>query len=198
MTLYTDYTRFPFYYHADEPGKILQTIHRRKNFHHPLLMLSTAEVARKVFLRGDARDDKQRVVELARRIMAMFAALSAALLALLATRLLGVWAGLAAGLLVVTNPLQYELAHYFKEDPAYLFGIVLCALAAHHFWSRRAARSVVLLGIAAGVGAAGKYVGTALVPIAALLAAAAGEGPRASAGSAPARWWEARSSRGSS
>jgi hypothetical protein len=80
------------------------------------------------------------------------------------------------GLLTVTNPLHYELAHYFKEDPAFLFGIVACALAAHVFWTRRSPRSVLLLGVAAGVAASGKYVGTALVPVAALLAGWAGEG----------------------
>jgi hypothetical protein len=176
MALFTEHSSFPFYYHADEPGKVLQTIHRRKNFHHPLLMLSTAELARKALLHGGAEDDPQRVAELGRHIMAAFAAASAAILALLATRLLGIWAGLAAGLLVVTNPLLYELAHYFKEDPAYLFGIVACAWAAQHFWTHRSARSLVLLGVAAGVAAAGKYVGTALVPVAAVLGASVGGG----------------------
>ncbi len=176
MGLYTEHNSFPFYYHQDEPGKVLQTIHRRKNFHHPLLMLTTAELARKTFLHGGAEDDPQKVAELARHIMAAFAAASAALLALLGTRLLGLWAGLAVGLVVVTNPLLYELAHYFKEDPAFLFGVVACALGAQHFWTRRDARSLLLLGVAAGIAAAGKYVGAALVPVAAVLAASLGGG----------------------
>jgi len=176
MVLFTEHSSFPFYYHQDEPGKVLQVIHRRKNFHHPLLMLTTAELARKTFLHGGAEDDPQRVVEMARTIMAAFAAASAALLALLATRLQGLWAGLAVGLLTVTHPLLYELAHYFKEDPAFLFGIVACALATHHFWTRRSARSLWLLGVAAGVAAAGKYVGTAFVPVAAILGASVGGG----------------------
>jgi hypothetical protein len=108
--------------------------------------------------------------------MAAFAAASAALLAWLATRLYGIWAGLAVGLLTVTNPLLYELAHYFKEDPAFLFGIVACALAVHHYSTRRSARSLVLLGVAAGVAAAGKYVGAALVPVAAGIGAGIGGG----------------------
>jgi hypothetical protein len=176
MVLFTDHATAPFYYHQDEPGKVLQVIHRRKNFHHPLLMLSTAEVARKVVLHGGAEDDPQRVVEMARRIMAVFAAASSALLALLATRRLGALAGLAVGLLTVTNPLHYELAHYFKEDPAFLFGIVACALAAQLYWTRRSPGSVTLLGVAAGIAAAGKYVGAAFVPVAAALAAGTGEG----------------------
>ena len=175
MVLFTDHATAPFYYHQDEPGKVLQVIHRRKNFHHPLLMLSTAEVARKVILHGGAEDDPQRVVEMARRIMAVFAAASSALLALLATRRLGVLAGLAVGLLTVTNPLHYELAHYFKEDPAFLFGIVSCALAAQLYWTRRSPGSVTVLGVAAGVAAAGKYIGAAFVPVAAALAAGTGE-----------------------
>jgi hypothetical protein len=176
MVLFTDHAAMPFYYHQDEPGKVLQVVHRRKNFHHPLLMLSTAEVARKVLLHGDAEDDPQRVVEMARTIMAGFAAASSALLALLATLLLGAFAGVAVGLLTLSNPLHYELAHYFKEDPAFLFGIVACALAAQYFWVRRSPRSVTLLGVASGVAAAGKYVGTAFVPFAAVLAATAGGG----------------------
>ena len=100
MVLFTEHASAPFYYHQDEPGKVLQVIHRRKNFHHPLLMLTTAEVARKAFLHGGAEDDPQRVVEMARTIMAAFAAASAALLALLATRLQGLWAGLAVGLVL--------------------------------------------------------------------------------------------------
>ena len=171
MVLFTEHAKAPFYYHQDEPGKVLQVIHRRKNFHHPLLMLSTAEVARKALLHGGAEDDPQRVVEMARTIMAVFAAASSALLALVAPRLLGLAAGLAVGLLTVTNPLHYELAHYFKEDPAFLFGIVSCALATHFYWTRRSARSIWVLGVAAGVAdprgerfrRAGKVVGGALL-----------------------------------
>jgi hypothetical protein len=182
MVLFTEHSSSPFYYHQDEPGKVLQVIHKRKNFHHPLLMLTTAGLSRKAFLHGGAEDDPQRVVEMARTVMAGFAAASASLLALLATRLYGLWAGLAVGLLTVTHPLLYELAHYFKEDPAFLFGIVACALAAHHYSAHRSARSLVLLGVAAGVAAAGKYVGTAFVPVAAVLGASLG------GGNAPERW----------
>ena len=97
MVLFTEHSSFPFYYHQDEPGKVLQVIHRRKNFHHPLLMLTTAELARKTFLHGGAEDDPQRVTEMARTIMAAFAAASAALLALLATRLHGSLGGPRGG-----------------------------------------------------------------------------------------------------
>src|SRR5262249_43506633 len=135
--------------------------------------------------RGADKQDLQRVTELARRVVAVFAAAAAALFALLAARLLGVWAGLSAGLLVVAHPLLYELAHYFKEDPTLLFGIAACGLAADHYARRRDARALVLLGAAAGLAAAGKYVGVALVPAAALIGARVGEGP------ARARWTRA-------
>src|SRR4029453_8937830 len=182
MRLFSELSSFPLYCHPDEPGKVLQVLHHRKNFHHPLLMLTTAELARKTLLRGAARNDPQRGVELGGAIGAAFAAASAALLALLATRLLGIWAGLAAGLLTVTHPLLYELAHYFKEDPILLFGIVACAGAAHHHATRRSARSLVLLGATAGVAAAGKWLGMVLVPVAALIGAGLG------GGSARERW----------
>jgi hypothetical protein len=182
MALFSERSAFPFYYHPDEPGKALQLVHRSKNLHHPLLLLTTADLARRVFLQGDAEKDPQAVIELARRVVAAFAAASAALLALLATRLLGVPAGLCAGLLLVSHPLLYELAHYVKEDPPFLFGVVACALAAQHASTRRDARSLRLLGAAAGVAAAGKYVGVALVPVAAALGAGTG------GGSARERW----------
>lgn len=124
MALFSEHSSFPIYYHTDEPGKVLQVTHRGKNFHHPTLLLTSASLARRAFLHGGAEDDPQRVVEMGRRVVATFAAASAALLALLAARLHGLWAGLSAGLLVVTNPLLYELAHYFKEDPVLLFGSV--------------------------------------------------------------------------
>jgi hypothetical protein len=171
LALFAENSSFPFTYHPDEPGKVPQVIHRRKNFHHPTAMLTAAGFARRAWLHGEAADDPQRVVELGRRVVAAFAASSAALLAWLAARRYGIWAGLAAGLLVATHPLLYELAHYFKEDPVLLFGIAACAPAAQRLWTRRDERSLALLGAAAGVAAAGKYVGVALVPAAAALGA---------------------------
>ncbi|HEX2486680.1 MAG TPA: glycosyltransferase family 39 protein [Myxococcota bacterium] len=176
LALFGERSSFPFYYHPDEPGKVLQLVHKRKNFHHPMLMLTTADVARRVLLRGEAKEDPQQVVEVARRVVAAFAAGAAALLALLAARIHGVWAGVAAGLLVVANPLLYELAHYAKEDPAFAFGLVAFVWAAHRFSARRDPRSLALLGVGAGVAAAGKYVGTLFVPVAALLGASLGAG----------------------
>ena len=171
MVLFSEHSAFPFYYHTDEPGKVLQVIHRRKNFHHPTLLLTSANLGRKVFLDAEAEEDPQRVAELGRRVVALYAAASAGLLALLAARLYGACAGIAAGALLVTNPLLYELSHYFKEDPTLLFGIVACAWAARVHTQRRDGRSLALLGVAAGVAAAAKYVGTALLPVAAFVAA---------------------------
>jgi hypothetical protein len=156
-----------------------------------MLLLTAADLVRITALQGGAKKDPQRVVELARLVVAAFAAASAALLALLAARLYGVWAGLSAGLLVVSHPLLYELAHYCKEDPPFLFGVVACALAAHHHSRRRSEASLLLLGAAAGVAAAGKYLGTALVPVAVALGAGMG------GGSARERWARAAKVAGS-
>ncbi|HVH04732.1 MAG TPA: hypothetical protein VNE71_01900 [Myxococcota bacterium] len=68
MVLFTEHANAPFYYHQDEPGKVLQVIHRRKNFHHPLLMLSTAEVARKALLHGGAEDAAAKTAMIVRAI----------------------------------------------------------------------------------------------------------------------------------
>jgi hypothetical protein len=177
LWLFSEHRSFPFYYHPDEPGKVFQVLHRQRNFHHPMLLLTTAGLARRTFLHGGAEEDPQRVVELARLVMAASCAAAAALLAALATRLHGVGAGVSAGLLLGSNPLLYELAHYVKEDPVLSFGIAACAVAAQHLASRRSTGSLVLLGVAAGIAASAKYVGAALVPAAAGLGAALGDGP---------------------
>jgi hypothetical protein len=174
LVLFSEHRSFPFYYHPDEPGKVFQVIHRQKNFHHPTLILTAADFVRRAFMHGE--EDPQKVVEMARLLIAGFAAASAALLALLAARLHGALAGLAAGLLVVANPLLYELAHYFKEDPALVFGVAATAVAAQGYAAQRSGASLVLLGAATGVAAAAKYVGTALVPVGVVIGAGLGGG----------------------
>src|SRR5512139_4059354 len=104
LGLFSERRSFPFYYHPDEPGKVRQLIDRRRNLHHPMLLLTVADLVRLTSLRGAARKDPQAVVEMGRLVVAAFAAAAAALLALLAARLHGVAAGLAAGGLAVAHP----------------------------------------------------------------------------------------------
>jgi hypothetical protein len=70
LGLFSEQSSFPYSYHPDEPGKVDQVVHRAKNSHHPLLLLTTAEVARGALLHGEAQDDPQRVVKIDARATA--------------------------------------------------------------------------------------------------------------------------------
>jgi len=166
LLLFSRHNDFPFYYHPDEPGKVGQVIKNKRNLHHPLLMLTTADLARRVTLWGDAKKDSQKVVAVGRWMTAAFAALGAAALAALACRIHGLVAGLAVGALCVANPLLYELAHYFKEDPYLAAGLAITCLALHRMMDAPDARGIALLGAATALAAAGKYVGFILLPVA--------------------------------
>jgi hypothetical protein len=163
--LFTRHADFPFYYHPDEPGKVGQLIKNKRNFHHPMLMLTTTDLVRRAVLWGDEKKDAQRVVEVGRWVTAAWAALGVAALALLAARLHGFLAGVLAGAMMLANALLFELAHYLKEDPHFFAGIALTLLALHHFHERLDRRSILLLGGATALAAAGKYIGFALLPV---------------------------------
>src|SRR5687767_1892359 len=164
VALFTRRNDFPFHYHPDEPGKVGQLIKGKRNFHHPMWMMNSADPARRVTLWGEAKKDPQKVVMVGRWVTAAAAALAAAALALLATRIYGLLAGVAVGALTVVNPLLYELAHYFKEDPYLAAGIALTCLALHRAATHPDARGLALLGAACALAAAGKFVGFALLP----------------------------------
>ena len=163
--LFSRRNHFPFYYHPDEPRKVRQLIQNKRNLHHPLLMLTSVDLVRRTVLWGDAKRDPQKVAEIGRWVTAAFAAIAAATLAALASRIHGVVAGCIVGALCVVNPLLFELAHYLKEDPYLAAGIALTCLALHQVRAREDARSFALLGAAAALAAAGKYVGFALLPM---------------------------------
>jgi len=63
---------FPWYYHPDEPGKVEQIIGNQWDFHHPLLLLSTAKMVVSTF--GVSREP-QAIVEMGRAVSAVFMAL---------------------------------------------------------------------------------------------------------------------------
>lgn len=157
---------FPFYWHVDEPGKARQIITGERNLHHPLLMLSTAQVVVKGL---SIAAEPQAVVETGRWVSATFNALAAALLAILLTRAVSPVAGWIGGLLAATHWNIFELSHYFKEDPSLSFGL-MTALVALGLWRRRP-RVWAGMGFGAGLALAvsGKYVGVVallLVPLA--------------------------------
>jgi len=156
LGLDTRHNDFPFTYHPDEGGKVAQVLLGSRNYHHPLLLLTTtACVSRITFM---ARDP-QVIVQTGRWVSAAFAAGSVAAFALLAWWNYGLLVGWGAGLAVALQEDLFEMAHYMKEDPALLFGLALALLAAHVWWRRPGRGSLRFLAIACGLAAAGKYLG---------------------------------------
>ena len=156
LGLDTRHNDFPFTYHPDEGGKVVQVLLGSRNYHHPLLLLSTtACVSRIAFIPRQP----QAIVGTGRWVSASFAAGSVAAFALLAWWNYGLLVGWGAGLAIALQEDLFEMAHYMKEDPALLFGLALALLAAHIWWRYPGRRSLRFLAIACGLAAAGKYLG---------------------------------------
>jgi hypothetical protein len=165
IALFGRHNNFPFYYHPDEPGKVQQIIRHKRSFTHPMLMLSTVDAVRHVVFSGADRKAPQKLCELGRWATAVMCALTAATLACLAFQTFGMVAGCSVGLLVLTQPLLYDLAHYFKEDPWLMAGIALVCLALNAFCQNPSARRLHLLAVACALAASGKYVGFVYLPV---------------------------------
>jgi hypothetical protein len=156
LWLNTRHNDFPYTYHPDERGKVLQITERTRNFHHPLLLLSATDWAMRL---GGVKRTPQSVVVAGRWVSAAFAAGSVTALAMIAWLSYGALAGWAAGVVLALQVDLFKTAHYMKEDPALMFGLALALLAAH-LWSRAPTRRALLFfGFACGIAAAGKYLG---------------------------------------
>lgn len=154
---------FSGYVHADEPNKVHQITQDKYNFNHPLLMLHSVKLyAQAAGISGDYNS----VILAGRWSSVVFSALAIALLVLVTGRLHGLLAGAAAGMLVLFTPLFFELAHYFKEDPALIFGISLSLLAIQLYGEKPSLGRATMLGAACGVAVSGKYAGLMIVPFA--------------------------------
>jgi GNAT superfamily N-acetyltransferase len=172
---------FPFFYHPDEPDKVGQLIEGKWNFHHPLLMLGTADLV-KLVLGVPARE--QTLVVMGRWCSAIFAAGGVLGFALLGWRVRG-WAGFwIVGLLLLTQHQVFELAHYFKEDTALLFAMGIAFLALHVQYRRQGIGSSLFAGAACGLCLSAKYLGGVIVIPAIVLMVAA-----QCAGRASSRQW---------
>lgn len=156
FTLFTQHHDFPYSYHPDEAGKTGQIIGGSRNYHHPLLMLSAADIVSRVsFLPREP----QTVVQIGRGVSAVFAAGAVIALALLARMRYGALAGWGAGVAVALQVDLFETAHYMKEDPALLFGLALSLFAAQVWWSKPDARTLRFFAMACGIAVSGKYLG---------------------------------------
>ena len=156
LALNTRHNDFPFSYHPDEPGKVGQIIKGSRNFHHPLLLLSTTEYASRL---GFVPRTPQPIVQTGRWVSAAFAAGSVVALALIVWLHYGTLAGWGAGLVLGLQAELFETAHYMKEDPALVFGLALSLLAAHLWWRFPSRRTLRFFGIACGLAVSGKYLG---------------------------------------
>ncbi|MES2706912.1 MAG: hypothetical protein V4726_09955 [Verrucomicrobiota bacterium] len=165
LGLFTSHNRFEFYCHPDEYGKVRQLVKNERNFHHPMLMLTTVNLARKAVLRGGEKRNFQSVAVVGRWVTGAFAALTAAALALLAARHYGLLAGWLTGVMTLSNSLLFDLAHYLKEDPYFVAGIAFTALALHAYQKTPDRRRLHWLAAATAAAAAGKFVGIALLPM---------------------------------
>lgn len=163
LALFTQENDFPFWYHPDEGGKVEQIISGKWNFHHPMLMLGSTKLA--VGALG-AGNDEQRAAQIGRWISAVFASVAAVALSLLAGRLRGPAAAVAAGLLLATHHQLFELAHYLKEDTALLAGIALSLLGLKLFEERPTAARAAFLGVSCGLALSGKYLGAVMIALA--------------------------------
>ncbi len=153
---YTEENRFPYYYHTDEPGKVDQIQKGDFNFNHPLLLVGTTDILAKIL---GAKSDPQRIVEIGRNVSAFFSAVAVGLFALAAWKLRNWPAGIAAGLMIGLHSLNFEAAHYLKEDTALLFGWAFFILAMVMLRERPGLPRVALLGVACGVAVSAKYLG---------------------------------------
>jgi len=169
LALFTRENRFPFYYHPDEPGKVRQVQSGEWNYHHPMLLLGSTRLAAGALGIEGPESDPQRLVEVGRWVSASFTAGAAALLMAATWLLAGRFAGWTAGVLLLTNHQLFELAHYFKEDTALLFGVAFWFFALVLYWRRGSWGTAVLVALGAGLAASGKTLGLFTLPLSLVL-----------------------------
>ena len=158
-----DFTAFA---HPDERNKIKQIVESRYNFNHPLLMLNSVKLVTEAV--GKAHDFE--FVKLAGRwSWVVWGSLAVGLLVLISGRLYGNCVAAAAGVFLLSNPHLFDLAHYFKEDPALLFGISLSLCAMLVFSIRPGFGAAIFLGLATSLAVSGKYAGALVIPFSVFL-----------------------------
>ena len=171
MCLYTRHNDFDFYLHPDESGKVKQVLKNKRNFNHPLMLIT---VSRWIHKLDGGKRDLARIAIAGRTASALFSTGAVVALALLGRRLgrasgfrgAEIAAGWAVGVFLLMSPLMFELAHYMKEDPSLALGVALVMLSLHIFWEKRDLHSLLLAGAAMGTAASGKYMGWLLLPFA--------------------------------
>ena len=156
----TRHNAFPYTYHPDEDSKVRQIVSGKRNFFHPLLLLTTTSAA---YHSNLIEKTPLNAAIIGRCVSAFFTALAIAALTLLAWRWGGWPSAIGAALLLFLNPVGFELEHYFKEDPALLFGLATTFLALDFFWKNPTRATSAFLGIAAALAISGKYLGAVVL-----------------------------------
>ncbi len=162
MIVCTRHNTFPYTYHPDEDTKVHQIVTGKRNFFHPLLLLTTTSAA---YQAGFVSKNPLNAAIIGRWVSAVFTALTVVALSLLAWRWGGWLSAIGAAFLLILNPLGFELAHYFKEDSALLFGLALTFLALDFFWITPRPQTAIFLGVATALAISGKYLGAVVLVI---------------------------------
>jgi hypothetical protein len=180
LVAFTRNNSFPFYYHPSEPTKAGQLMEHEYNYLHPLLMLTSTQVSRKVL---GVPDEHQAVVQVGRWVSAVYGSLAVALLLWIAGRLAGLAGGLCAAPFLALTPRLGELAHFMKEDPTLAMGVAAFLAALVSYGHRRTTGRLAFLALTTALACSAKYVGAVVLLVglpAALLPR--GEGRLASPG----------------
>jgi hypothetical protein len=181
LWLFSRNNEFPLNYQPDETSKAAQIVDSpRRNFNHPLLMLESANLARRWFAVPEHFRD---LVIAGRWTSATLSSIGVAAMASAGYWAYGYRGLLLSGSIVALCPPWLVYAHYFKEDASLASGIALAVLGmawvvnAKSLWQQLIGSVVLGAGCAAAM--SGKYVGVMIAP-ACLLAVFIAPG---------ARWW---------
>ena len=166
LALFTWHNQFPFFYHSDEESKALQLLYGYRNYWHPMLMLNATRL---LTIISGADSESQAITIIGRTLSAIFSAIGVTAFVYLASRRMGILAGVLTGIFLLLCPLLFEVSHYCKEDPALFMGYALTLLSLDSFLSQRTWSRLILLGVAAGVTTSAKYPGflltVGLIPV---------------------------------
>lgn len=164
--LFTRNDDFPVTYQPDESSKVYQLLQgdSARNFNHPLLMLDAAQIGCEWF---GVPSDFRAMMLAGRRTSAALAASGVFALSL-AGYLAAGWVGLwLCGLSIALCPPLLIYAHYFKEEPALVCGIMIAMLGARLLLSSNKLLTqllcVIVLAAGSAAAASGKYVGAATI-----------------------------------
>ncbi|MDD5261128.1 MAG: hypothetical protein PHD76_04695 [Methylacidiphilales bacterium] len=162
LLLVVPQSRFNWWYHNDEPSKVMQVMGGMRNLRHPPLMLSVVSF----FSPGKGNGDEQKVVECGRLFSTLCAGVALVALVWMAALRAGSFAGAGAGLLLLFQPWFFEAAHYFKEDTLFLAGVVLTFTGMMLCEQNDNLPKRLFLAFALALCVSGKYAGWLAAPFA--------------------------------